>query len=71
MKSIIEDPKQVSIHDENGDLLTVGDNDRRYFEAPWMHDLKENIIFHTQQEILIKLLMQLVIVHMAHSLIKV
>ena len=45
MKSIIEEPKQVSIHDENGNLLTVGDNDRRYFEAPWMHEFKGKYYF--------------------------
>ena len=45
MKSIVEEPKQVSIHDENGNLLTVGDNDRRYFEAPWMHEFKGKYYF--------------------------
>ncbi|KJD34384.1 alpha-N-arabinofuranosidase [Tamlana nanhaiensis] len=32
-----EEVKQVQIIDENGDLLLEGDNDRRFFEAAWMH----------------------------------
>lgn len=32
-----EEPKEVQILDENGDLLLAGDNDRRFFEAAWMH----------------------------------
>lgn len=32
-----EKPKELEIIDENGDLLLAGDNDRRFFEAPWMH----------------------------------
>ena len=27
----------TQILDENGELLTTGDNERRYFEAPWVH----------------------------------
>ncbi len=32
-----EEPKQVQILDEKGELLLAGDNDRRFFEAAWMH----------------------------------
>jgi hypothetical protein len=32
-----EKPKEVEIIDENGDLLLAGDNDRRFFEAAWLH----------------------------------
>ena len=32
-----EDPKDVVILDENGKPLLQGDNDRRFFEASWMH----------------------------------
>lgn len=32
-----EEPKQVEILDENGKLLLAGDNNRRFFEAAWMH----------------------------------
>ena len=32
-----EKPKEVMILDENGKLLLAGDNDRRFFEAAWLH----------------------------------
>lgn len=32
-----EKPKAIEIVDENGDLLLAGDNNRRFFEASWMH----------------------------------
>lgn len=32
-----ETPKEVQIIDENGILLLAGDNNRRFFEAAWMH----------------------------------
>ena len=32
-----ETPKALEILDENGDLLLSGDNDRRFFEAAWLH----------------------------------
>ena len=31
------DPQEIMIVDEFGKPLTAGDEDRRYFEAPWMH----------------------------------
>jgi hypothetical protein len=37
MKSFVETVKEVEILDENGNLLLAGDNDRRFFEASWMH----------------------------------
>lgn len=30
-------PDEIKIVDENGNPLTAGDEDRRYFEGPWMH----------------------------------
>ena len=30
-------PKEIEILDENGNLLLAGDNDRRFFEAAWLH----------------------------------
>lgn len=30
-------PEEISIVDEDGKPLTAGDEDRRYFEGPWMH----------------------------------
>lgn len=32
-----ETPKEIQILDESGNLLLEGDNDRRFFEASWMH----------------------------------
>ena len=30
-------PKEITILDENGEPIKAGDEDRRYFEGPWMH----------------------------------
>ena len=35
--SFKNDPQMITILDENGNPLTAGDEDRRYFEGPWMH----------------------------------
>ena len=32
-----EKPKEIQIVDDNGHLLLAGDNDRRFFEAAWLH----------------------------------
>ena len=40
-----EEPKEVQILDENGNLLLAGDNDRRFFEAAWVHKYKEKYYF--------------------------
>lgn len=32
-----EKPKEIKIVNENGDLLLTGDNERRFFEAAWLH----------------------------------
>ncbi|MRX73061.1 family 43 glycosylhydrolase [Bacillus lacus] len=37
MLSFKEEPKEISIVDENGKPITAGDEDRRYFEGPWVH----------------------------------
>ena len=37
MKTFAEDVKDVQILDENGKPLLAGDNERRFFEAAWMH----------------------------------
>ncbi len=37
MKGFKNPPKMVSIVDENGEPLKAGDEERRYFEGPWMH----------------------------------
>ena len=37
MKTFKETPKMIKILDENGEPIKAGDEDRRYFEGPWMH----------------------------------
>ncbi|RED96587.1 glycoside hydrolase family 43 protein [Marinoscillum furvescens] len=37
MRGLAEEPRDVLILDENGDLLKEGDNHRRFFEAAWVH----------------------------------
>lgn len=37
LKSFKHCPQEITIIDENGKPLTAGDEDRRYFEGPWMH----------------------------------
>lgn len=40
-----EEPKEVKILDEKGELLLEGDNERRFFEASWMHKYKGKYYF--------------------------
>jgi hypothetical protein len=37
MKEFAEEPKEIKILDENGEVLLACDNDRRFFEASWVH----------------------------------
>jgi hypothetical protein len=37
LKQFAETPQEISILDEAGNPLLAGDNDRRFFEASWMH----------------------------------
>lgn len=37
MKEFAEEPKEIKILDENGEVLLAGDNKRRFFEGPWVH----------------------------------
>ena len=37
MLQFAEAPQEITILDENGEPLKAGDEDRRYFEGPWMH----------------------------------
>tara|TARA_B100001057_G_scaffold498136_1_gene604250 strand:- start:6294 stop:7319 length:1026 start_codon:yes stop_codon:yes gene_type:complete len=41
MLSFSNTPKEIIIQDENGKPLLAGDNNRRYFEGPWMHKYNE------------------------------
>ena len=40
-----ESPKDVVITDENGKALLQGDNERRFFEASWLHKYKNKYYF--------------------------
>ena len=40
-----EKPKEIEIVDEQGNLLLAGDNDRRFFEAAWLHKEKDKYYF--------------------------
>ena len=37
MDGFVEAPKHIAILDENGEPIKAGDEDRRFFEGPWMH----------------------------------
>lgn len=37
MKQFAEPVREIIITDENGNALSAGDNERRFFEASWMH----------------------------------
>lgn len=37
MLSMASEPLEISIVDQEGNPLTAGDEERRYFEGPWMH----------------------------------
>ncbi|MCS6974568.1 MAG: glycoside hydrolase family 43 protein [Cyclobacteriaceae bacterium] len=37
MKSFAEEVRELKLTDENGNLFLEKDNDKRFFEAPWMH----------------------------------
>jgi len=40
-----EIPKEIDIIDEQGNLLLAGDNERRFFEAAWMHKYDNKYYF--------------------------
>lgn len=45
MVQFAEQPRELKILDENGELLLAGDNDRRFFEASWMHQYNGKYYF--------------------------
>lgn len=45
MLEFAEEPRALLLLDENGKALTSGDNDRRFFEASWMHKYKGKYYF--------------------------
>ena len=42
MLSFAEKVQEISIVDEEGNPITAGDEERRYFEGPWMHKYNDN-----------------------------
>ena len=45
MKQFAEEPKEILILDKNGKPLLAGDNDRRFFEASWVHKYNNTYYF--------------------------
>ena len=45
MLELAETPKAILIYDDKGELLTAGDNDRRFFEASWLHEYQGKYYF--------------------------
>jgi hypothetical protein len=45
MLSFDEEPKDVMLLDQNGAPITAGDNDRRFFEAAWVHKYNDTYYF--------------------------
>jgi Beta-xylosidase len=41
MLTFKESPEEISIVDEDGKPIVAGDEDRRYFEGPWVHKYNE------------------------------
>ncbi|MBK0369369.1 glycoside hydrolase family 43 protein [Flavobacterium agrisoli] len=41
MKTLAESPRTIQILDEKGAPLLAGDNERRFFEGPWVHQFKD------------------------------
>lgn len=45
MLSFAEEVREIMLTDENGKVLTAGDNDRRFFEASWVHKYQGKYYF--------------------------
>jgi hypothetical protein len=45
MLGLAEEPKEIKILDENGEVLLAGDHDKRFFEAAWVHKYNEKYYF--------------------------
>ena len=45
MIQFAEDPKEIKITDAGGNTLLARDNERRFFEASWMHKYKGKYYF--------------------------
>lgn len=45
MLEFAEEPREIKILDKNGKVLLAGDNDRRFFEASWVHKYNDKYYF--------------------------
>ena len=45
MLEFAEEPKEIKILDENGEVLLAGNNEKRFFEASWVHKYKGKYYF--------------------------
>jgi hypothetical protein len=45
MLEFAEEPREIKILDKNGEVLLAGDNDRRFFEASWVHKYNDKYYF--------------------------
>jgi hypothetical protein len=45
MLQFAEEPKEIRILDKNGEILLAGDNNRRFFEASWVHKYNDKYYF--------------------------
>ncbi|HSD07124.1 glycoside hydrolase family 43 protein [Flavobacterium sp.] len=45
MLELDETPKEIKILDQNGKVLLAGDNERRFFEASWVHKYNDKYYF--------------------------
>lgn len=45
MLQFAEEPKEIRILDKNGETLLAGDNNRRFFEASWVHKYNDKYYF--------------------------
>jgi len=45
MKSFAEEPKEIQVVDKDGKPFTEKDNDKRFFEGPWLHKYKGKYYF--------------------------
>jgi len=45
MLQFAEEPREIKILDKNGKVLLAGDNDRRFFEASWVHKYNDKYYF--------------------------
>lgn len=70
MLEFAEEPKALIILNENGKPLTAGDNERRFFEASWMHKYNGKYYFPTLPVIRIVCATPLAIILTVLSLIR-